>query len=61
MGIQVLDDIDDSFADIVKVWYQSPRVAIEIRANQIQETLQYLSDHYPYRKHKQTEESALFI
>jgi hypothetical protein len=56
-----LDDIDDSFADIVKVWYQSPRVAIEIRANQIQETLQYLSDHYPYRKHKQTEESALFI
>jgi uncharacterized protein (TIGR00661 family) len=61
MGIQVLDDIDDSFADIVKVWYQSPRVPIEIRANQIQETLQYLSDHYPYRKHKQTEESALFI
>jgi hypothetical protein len=61
MGIKVLEDIDSHFEQEVTTWYASPRASVDIQANAIQETLQYLADTYPYKQSQSEQDYALFV
>lgn len=49
MGVVVLDDIDDSFADQILSWLKKPTLEANVKANNIDETLRLLIDTYPSR------------
>jgi uncharacterized protein (TIGR00661 family) len=61
MGVCVLDAIDENFSNQIAQWYDNPNQDINIKANNIQETLQYLVDTYPYKKDSFLEEQLMFI
>ena len=61
MGVTVLDGVDEHFSKIIENWYADKNTNPEIKANNIQETLQFLFDTYPTKKKIEKEEVALFI
>jgi hypothetical protein len=61
MGVCVLDAIDENFSNHIAQWYDNPSQDINIKANNIQETLKYLVDTYPYKKDSFLEEQLMFI
>ena len=61
MGVTVLDGVDEHFSKIIENWYADKNTNPEIKANNIQETLQLLFDTYPTKKKIEKEEVALFI
>lgn len=61
MGVTVLDSIDQTFATKIAQWYNEKRADINIQANNIQETLQYIVDTYPYKKVQTFDEHLMFI
>jgi hypothetical protein len=61
MGVTVLDSIDQTFATKIAHWYNEKRADINIQANNIQETLQYIVDTYPYKKVQTFDEHLMFI
>lgn len=56
MGIKVLHDVDDNFADVVERWYYENNNNPQIEANNINQTLEYLFDTYPTKKKLENEE-----
>ena len=61
MGVTVLEEVEDDFSDIIEKWYSSQNTNPKIKANNINETLQFLFDTYPTKKKFDNEEIALFI
>lgn len=47
MGVTVLEDADDTFADHILKWISLPDSDLKVKANNINETLQLLIDTYP--------------
>ena len=60
LGVKVLEDVDDNFADIVEKWYLDKNINPTMKANNINETLQLLLDTYPSKK-SMNEEVAMYI
>ena len=58
LGVKVLQDIGDDFADIIDKWFSEKNNNPRIEANNITETLEYLFDTYP-TKQKIEKEVAL--
>jgi uncharacterized protein (TIGR00661 family) len=61
LGVSVLDSIDEDFASHIATWFEKPKVDLNMQANNIQETLQYLVDTYPYKNENYAEEQLMFI
>lgn len=61
LGVTVLETVDETFQSHVANWYCQPNIELELKANNIQETIQYIVDTYPYKKTNQLEENMLFI
>ncbi len=61
MGIKVLEDIGDDFAQIIEQWYFDHNQNSPIKANNINETLEFLFDTYPDKKKIEKEETILFV
>lgn len=49
MGVVVLHDIDDSFAEQILSWLKKPTLEANVKANNIDDTLRLLIDTYPSR------------
>jgi uncharacterized protein (TIGR00661 family) len=50
LGVMVLDGVDDTFGDHILSWLKMPDLKAEVKANNINETLQLLVDTYPKRR-----------
>lgn len=61
MGVYVLDEVDEKFEEKIMHWYNNPTKDIQLKANNIQETLQYIVDTYSYKHAIQAEEEFNFI
>lgn len=61
MGVKVLQTIGADFSDIIEKWFEGNNNNPEIKANNINETLQFLFDTYPVTNNGKTEEATLFI
>lgn len=61
MGIKVLEDVGDDFADIIEKWFYDSNNNPQIQANDISKTLEFLFDTYPTKKQVEKEEVLLFI
>lgn len=61
MGVKVLQTIGADFSDIIEKWFEGNNKNPEIKANNINETLQFLFDTYPVTNNGKTEEATLFI
>lgn len=61
MGVKVLQDVGDDFADIVEKWFYENNTNPKIEANNINQTLELLFDTYPNKKRVIREEVTLFI
>lgn len=61
LGVIVLNEVDDTFSDIIEKWYLTENANPKISANNIRETLQLLIDTYPAKKPIEHVEVALFI
>lgn len=61
MGVTVLEEVDNYFSNIIETWYSAKNTNPKIKANNINETLQFLFDTYPSKKKLEKEEIALFI
>ncbi len=61
MGVSILETIDENFSSHIAQWYHKPNQDINIKANNIQETLQYLVDTYPSKIDTFLEDRLLFI
>ncbi len=61
MGVAVLDGIDDNFSQQVESWYLQNAIKTNVKANNIQDTLQFLFDTYPYNQANVAEESFMFL
>jgi uncharacterized protein (TIGR00661 family) len=61
LGVSVLDSIGEDFASHIATWFEKPKVDLNMQANNIQETLQYLVDTYPYKNENYAEEQLMFI
>jgi uncharacterized protein (TIGR00661 family) len=51
MGVSVLEDVDEQFADIVEKWYTQKNTNPIVKANNINETLQLMMDTYPTKNY----------
>jgi len=61
MGVKVLQTIEDDFSDIIQKWFEGNNNNPKIKANNINETLQFLFDTYPVTNNVKIEEATLFI
>ena len=61
MGVKVLQAIEDDFSDIIEKWFDGNNNNPKIKANNINETLQFLFDTYPVTNNVKIEEATLFI
>ena len=61
MGVQVLQTIGADFSDIIEKWFDGNNNNPKIKANNINETLQFLFDTYPVTNNVKIEEATLFI
>lgn len=61
MGIKVLHDVDDTFADIVEQWYYEKNNNLRVDANNVNQTLEFLFDTYPKKHTVKDKEISLFI
>lgn len=50
LGVMVLDGADDTFGDHILSWLKLPELKADVKANNINETLQLLIDTYPKRR-----------
>jgi uncharacterized protein (TIGR00661 family) len=51
MGVCVLEDVDEQFADIIEKWYIQKNTNPIVKANNINETLQLMMDTYPAKNY----------
>lgn len=61
MGVMVLQDVEEGFADIVEKWYYESNNNPKVEANNINETLEFLFDTYPSKQKLVKEETVMII
>ena len=61
MGVKVLQDVGDDFAEVIEKWFYEKNNNPKIEANNINQTLELLFDTYPNKNKVLKEEVAMFI
>ena len=61
MGVKVLQDVGDDFAEVIEKWFYEKNNNPKIEANNINQTLELLFDTYPNKNKVLTEETPMFI